>query len=67
MSESLDILNQIINKGAIIGRCATLCLHDQVKADKFIKECAEQCHRKSAKKLWGENLTNAILNYSKKK
>ncbi len=64
--EAIILLNRIAEKGAIIGRCAKLYLHDQEKADQFIKECAEQCHRKTAKKLWGKELTKDIVTYSKK-
>ena len=64
--DSIILLKRIAEKGAVIGRCAKLYLNDNSKADQFIKECAEQCHRKSAKELWGVDLTNDILAYSKK-
>jgi hypothetical protein len=64
--DTIILLNRIVEKGAVIGRCAKLYLNDNTKADQFIRECAEQCHRKSAKKLWGTNLTKDILAYSKK-
>jgi hypothetical protein len=64
--DTIILLKRIVDKGAVIGRCAKLYLHNNSKADQFIKECAEQCHRKSAKELWGEVLTNDILAYSKK-
>lgn len=66
MSESIVILKQIIEKGTMIGKCAKLFENDSVKADQFIKECAQQCHNKSAKELWGEKLTKAIIEYNKK-
>lgn len=66
LMDTIILLNRIAAKGAVIGRCAKLYIHDNTKADQFIKECAEQCHRKSAKELWGVDLTNDILAYSKK-
>jgi hypothetical protein len=64
--EAIILLNRIAEKGAVIGRCAKLYVNDQEKADKFIKECAQQCHRKSAKELWGEELTQEIIKYCAK-
>ena len=61
--DAINLLKRIISKGAVIGKCANLYITDSVKADLFIRECAEQCHRKSAQKLWGKELTKEITSY----
>ena len=65
--ETNSLLLRIIEKGAVMGRLAKLYENDKVKADLFIKKCAKECHRKSAKNLWGGELISDILEYSKPK
>lgn len=58
-----EILTQIIRKGGLMGSVAKIYLNDKEKTDKFILECAEQCHNKNAINLWGEELTKEIIKY----
>ncbi|MBI2723108.1 MAG: hypothetical protein HYX39_13120 [Bacteroidetes bacterium] len=58
-----EILTQIISKGGLIGSAAKFYLNDKEKTDKFILECAEQCHSKNAVNLWGEELVKEIIKY----
>lgn len=59
------ILNGIKAKGGFYGTFAEMYMHDEVKADLFIKECAEQCQNKLAQKMWGEDLVSAIQEYGR--
>ncbi len=58
------ILEGIKSKGGLYARAAVMYMDDAEKGDLFIKECAEQCHNKSAQELWGEELVKAIKEYS---
>lgn len=65
--ETLDavfILEKIIAKGGLIGRCAQLYKHDPLLTDRFIRECVQQCHNKSAIDQWGAELVSEIQAYS---
>jgi len=62
-----DILNGIIRKGGLMGAAAKMYINDEEKTNQFIKECSEQCHNKSAREFWGEELIKEIMEYSKNK
>lgn len=62
-----SIMQRIISKGGIMGSAAKMYIDNAENTDKFIKECSEQCHNKTAKDLWGEQLVLDILNYSMNK
>lgn len=62
--ESKRLLNRIKAKGGIYGKAAEMYINDDEKADLFIRECAEQCHNKLAKELWGEELILDIIKYN---
>lgn len=57
-------MQRIIAKGGLIGAAAKMYINDEEKADLFIKECSEQCHNKSAKDQWGDELVKDILEYT---
>ncbi len=57
------IMTAIISKGGLMGSIANLYIHDAVLSDKFIKECYEQCHNKSAKRMFGESVVLEIQKY----
>lgn len=59
------ILNNIIEKGGLIGTCAKLYLNDNEKEHQFIIECFEQCHNEETKEYWGSELRQAIIRYGK--
>lgn len=59
----LEIINEIINKGGLLGRCARLYENDEVKANQFIIECREQCHNKFMLEYFGRELVTKIINY----
>ena len=61
--ERTEILNIIIAKGGLMGAAARIYINDTEKADGFIMECYGQCHNKSARELWGEELVSAIEKY----
>ncbi len=59
------ILEKIIEKGGLYGKCAKIYQGDSEKESLFIKECAQQCHNELAKELWGKRLVDEILNFNK--
>lgn len=65
-TERKRILNGIIEKGGLFGRCARLYIDDNEKGHQFIIECFEQCHNELTNQYWGSELTNAIIRYVKK-
>lgn len=64
MSQALNILNQIIDKGGLMGHTAKYYKHDEIKAHEFILECFEQCNNSAAVSLWGNDLIKEIICYS---
>ena len=60
------ILEKIITKGGLMGRCAQLYKHDPALTDQFIRECIAQCHNSTAVALWGPELVSEIQAYSEK-
>jgi hypothetical protein len=61
--EKRELLKVIIAKGGLIGAAARIYITDDEKSDGFIRECYNQCHNKSAQKLWGEELVSEIEKY----
>jgi hypothetical protein len=60
-----EILKQIINKGGLLGKCASLYVNDEPMAHKFILECSEQTHCAMLIDYFGIDLISEIENYSK--
>ena len=61
-----SILEKIISKGGLMGKCAQLYKTDPILTDQFIRECVEQCHTPIALQQWGEVLVSEIRTYAKK-
>jgi len=61
------LLEKIISKGGLVGKCASFYVDDPILTDQFIRECSEQLHNKSAIDHWGKELVLEIRNYVKKK
>jgi hypothetical protein len=59
------IIEQIIEKGGLMGRAARNYVNDKSKEDQFIRECFVQCHHNAARHLWGEKLISEIERYVK--
>jgi DNA-binding Xre family transcriptional regulator len=59
------ILDQIIEKGSMLGTFAEMWRNDKVNKNKFLMECFEMSDSTMAKDLWGPVLTEAIKNYCK--
>lgn len=57
------ILQQIIEKGGLYGRCAKMYQNDGETAKQFIIECSEQCDKETLIDFWGKRLTQDILKY----
>ena len=64
---TLSILNCIILKGGLYGKCAVLYKGDIEQAEAFIIECSGQCHTQLVKEYWGDELVNEILIYASQK
>lgn len=64
--EASFILEKIISEGGAMGQCAQLYKHDPTLTDKFIRECFEQCHNRTAIQHWGEVLVAEIRTYVEK-
>lgn len=47
-----------------MGATAKIYITDREKASQFIHECFKQCHNKTAKQLWGEDLVKDIATYA---
>lgn len=60
------ILEKIISKGGLMGKCAQLYKADPILTDQFIRECFEQCHTSIALQQWGEILVSEIKTYAEK-
>lgn len=60
------ILEKIISKGGLMGKCALLYKNDSELTDKFIRECSEQCHNAMTIQYWGEDLVDEIKTYAEK-
>lgn len=59
------LLERIIKKGGIIGKCAEFYAIDEIKADEFIRECSQQIHNPGAIRHWGQELVSDISKYIK--
>ena len=57
------ILNQIIKKGGLLGNVALSFRQDKEKTSRYLKECYQMTHTKLAKELWGDELTQSIIDY----
>jgi hypothetical protein len=64
---TLSVLNWIISKGGLYGKCAVLYKNHIEHAEAFIIECSEQCDTQLAKEYWGNELINEILIYASRK
>lgn len=64
--QARQILRRIAEKGGLHGACARLYMNDTQKAILFIRECADNCHLRSAEKLWGRDLVKTILQFAGK-
>lgn len=64
--EASNILEKIISKGGLMGKCAQLYKTDPILTDQFIRECFEQCHTPIALQQWGEVLVSEIRTYTKR-
>lgn len=59
------ILNRIIEKGGLIGTVAVFCRKDKEKTSQYLKECYQMAHSKLAQDLWGDELTQTLIDYFK--
>lgn len=62
--DHLKILNQIIARGGIFGRCAEMYCDDDEKAKQFLRECFEQCHVETVVEFWGYDLVQEIIDFN---
>ncbi len=65
ITEAESILNQLIIKGGVFGKVASLHTDNKEKAKQLILECATQCNTKLAVEFWGDELIKKIINFSK--
>lgn len=56
-----SILERIIEKGGLYGKCAQMYYNDKEKSVRFVLECYEQCHTNLIKENWEEDLINDII------
>ena len=63
---SIQIIDQIVLKGSLLGYCASLWRNDETKRIQFLKECSEMCNTAMAQELWGAELVNSILKHSRR-
>jgi hypothetical protein len=63
--KQMEILEMIIAKGGILGKCAEGIKDDEVQVHQFIHECNDQTHNQSAIDFFGVDLIHEIRNYCK--
>jgi len=64
LEEQEAIMEQIIQKGGMIGQCAERYKDDNDLSDTFIRECAKECRDQVFYKFWGTELAIHIIRYS---
>lgn len=63
LQTSKNLLLKVIRRGGLYGKCATLYINEPLKRQQFLMECADQCNKVMAKKLWGKNLIKEIQKF----
>lgn len=64
--KAAEITNKIIAKGGLIGQCVDSWRKNNGDTNVLFKECSEIALTPFASEVWGEELINTILKYSKK-
>jgi hypothetical protein len=60
---TLELLERIIAKGGIIGKCAERYRSNEKEAGQYILECSAHCQ--NFMEFWGEELIADIIAYKK--
>ena len=63
--KATELLQEIVNKGGLIGQCGRHFLNNEELAAKFIIACSVQCQYKVTFEKWGKKLENKIKNFAK--
>lgn len=59
-----DVLEQIIERGGLIGECAKHFTGKENETREFLADCAEQCMHTNIHEFWGEELTEKISKFN---
>jgi hypothetical protein len=58
--KATQIVKQIIDKGGVIGKCATAYKDDEILAGLYIGEMQQQVQHSSIRNLWGDALVKQV-------
>src|SRR5437762_837916 len=58
-----SILEEIRDRGGLMGSLAETYFNDEGKSEAFILYCFEQCHNKAIWDLWGKELILEIIHF----
>jgi len=63
--KAIEILQEIVDKGGIIGKCGSCYLTDEKLAGNYVVECSKNTYIEAVNRHWGSELVRKINEFAK--